>query len=139
MAKKNKKTIDLNIEALDRRGEETKLRTQDEILKIIRDMFESIIKEHPDEAKAMNLEAVVNNAISFIDNTSNRVRLYDSTEENWVARFKVPFEFHINYLELPYSPGPLFEFVDRTNNHSMVFGISDIIRGYMEHFEIKGK
>lgn len=137
MAKKNKKIISLNVKALDRNGKEEKLRTQSEILSKVRAFFEQVIKDHPNEAEVMKLKDVVNNALEFINSSSSRIRLYDSTEPSWVSDYTVPFDYHFNYLELPGSPGPLFEFVDTTNNNSMVFGIGEILRSYMDHFEIK--
>lgn len=138
----SKKSIKINIVAVDHEGKEENLRTDQVVSDTIRSMFQSIADAHPEESEKIGLMQVVSNALDFFDHTRTRIRLTDTKEVkyySYMGNYKVPFDYHLNYLELPYAPGPLFELVDTTNNNSIVFGIGEILRDYMEHFEISDK
>lgn len=138
----SKKSIEINIQAIDRDGKEEKLRSDEDVLDTMKSMFQNIADRYPEEAEKIGLMDVVSNALDFFDHTRTRIRLTDTKlpkNYSFMNSYRVPFDYRIDYLELPESPGPLFQFVDTTNGHSFVFGIGEILRDYMAHFEIEQK
>ena len=127
----SKKYIDISLQAIDRGGKEEKLRTDEDVMNIMKSMFQNIVDHYPDESEKIGLMDVVSNALDILEHTRTRIRLTDTqSPKNYslMNNYGVPFDYHIDYLELPESPGPLFQFVDTTNGHSFVFGIGAVGR-----------